>query len=145
MLSKIQYLPDSGVLTDVETRLREHDAQLPNNSNILHIAGAEAVTGPKRTTESAWTVGTITLDNSNDFKVTPNGTITLSFVSQPALPVIQKGMILLVNPAGHTVLATAICKVSATFLSTISSPGTYLISYRTNGTDVYLTTSSALA
>lgn len=91
-------------------------------------------------------VGTMTTDNdgsfsmsaSNNFKCTPSGNFTLTFTNIVA----QSGNILLVNSGGHTVSAHANTKVDANLLSTVSAAGTYLLSYFSDGTNVYMTNSA---
>ena len=100
-----------------------------------------------------WTVsqrGTVTTDNdgsfamtaTNNFKCTPTATIALTFTSIAAG---QSGYILLVNTGGYAITAAATTKVSNSTLATISSAGTYLLSYFTDGTNVYVTASGAMA
>ena len=97
-------------------------------------------------TVSANAIGTITTDNDgsfamsagNNFKCTPAGNFTLTFTSIVA----QSGNILLINSGGHTVAAHATTKVDAKLLSTVSSAGTYLLSYFSDGTNVYMTNSA---
>ena len=100
--------------------------------------------GPNTVTNNA--VGTLTTDNdgsfdmaaSNNFKCTPSGNFTLTFTNI----VSQSGYILLVNSGGHTVSAHANTKVDANLLATVTAAGTYLISYFSDGTNVYLTNSA---
>jgi len=97
-------------------------------------------------TVSANAVGTVTTDNdgsfamsaTNNFKCTPTGNFTLTFTSIVA----QSGNILLVNSGGHTVAAHANTKVDANLLATVSTAGTYLLSYFSDGTNVYMTNSA---
>ena len=97
-------------------------------------------------TVSANAIGTITTDNdgsfamsaSNNFKCTPAGNFTLTFTSIVA----QSGNILLINSGGHTVAAHANTKVDANFLATVSTAGTYLLAYFSDGTNVYMTNSA---
>ena len=97
-------------------------------------------------TVSANAIGTITTDNDgsfamsagNNFKCTPAGNFTLTFTSIVA----QSGNILLINSGGHTVAAHANTKVDANFLATVSTAGTYLLSYFSDGTNVYMTNSA---
>jgi hypothetical protein len=104
-------------------------------------------------TASTWTAsqrGTVTTDNdgsfdmnvTNNFKCTPTGTFALTFTNITAG---QSGYVLLVNTGGHAVTAAATTKVGSTALTTISAAGTYLLSYWTDGTNVYVTNSGALA
>ena len=94
--------------------------------------------------------GTVTTDNdlsfnmnaTNNFKCTPTATGALTFTNITAG---QSGYVLLVNSGGYAITAAATTKVGATFLSTVSAAGTYLISYFTDGTNVYVTASGALS
>ena len=104
-------------------------------------------------TASTWSAsqrGTVTTDNdgsfdmnvTNNFSCTPTGTITLTFTNITAG---QSGFILLVNGSNYTVAAAATTKVATGVLTALSATGTYLVSYFSNGTNVYLTASGALA
>jgi hypothetical protein len=94
--------------------------------------------------------GAITTDNdlsfdlsaSNNFTCTPSGAGTLTFTNHVAG---QSGYVLLINTGGHAISAAATTKVGATFLTTVSTAGTYLISYYDNGTNAYVTASGALS
>jgi len=95
--------------------------------------------------------GTVTTDNdlsfdmsvTNNFKCTPTATGALTFTNITAG---QSGYVLLVNSGGYAITAAATTKVGATFLSTVSAAGTYLISYFSpDGTSVYCTASGALS
>ena len=98
-------------------------------------------------TVSGNAVGTMVTDNDgsfdmtagNNFKCTPSGNFTLTFTNI----ISQSGNILLVNSSGHTVSAHTNSKVDANLLATVSTAGTYLISYFSDGTNVYLTNSAA--
>lgn len=104
-------------------------------------------------TASTWTAsqrGTVTTDNdgsfsmtvTNNFLCTPTATIALTFTNITAG---QSGYVLLVNTGGYAVTAAATTKVNTTFLTTVSTAGTYLLSYFTDGTNVYVTTGGAMA
>ena len=94
--------------------------------------------------------GTVTTDNdgsfdmsvTNNFSCTPSGTFALTFTNITAG---QSGYVLLINTGGHAVTAAATTKVGTTFLTGVSAAGTYLLSYFSNGTNVYVTASGALA
>ena len=100
-------------------------------------------------TVGANAVGTMTTDNdgsfamsaSNNFKCTPGGNFALTFTSIVA----QSGNILFINSGGHTISAHANTKVDANLLATISTAGTYLLAYFSDGTNVYMTNSAAYA
>ena len=94
--------------------------------------------------------GTVTTDNdgsfdmsvTNNFSCTPSGTFALTFTNITAG---QSGYVLLINTGGHAVTAAATTKVGTTFLTGVSAAGTYLLSYFSNGTNVYVTASGALS
>jgi hypothetical protein len=94
--------------------------------------------------------GTVTTDNdgsfsmsvTNNFVCTPTGTFALTFTNITAG---QSGYVLLVNTGGYAVTAAATTKVNTSFLTTVSTAGTYLLSYFTDGTNVYVTTGGAMA
>lgn len=94
--------------------------------------------------------GTVTTDNdgsfdmnvTNNFSCTPTGTFALTFTNITAG---QSGYVLLINTGGHAVTAASTTKVSATFLTSVSAAGTYLLSYFSNGTNVFVTASGALS
>lgn len=104
-------------------------------------------------TATTWTTsqrGTVTTDNdlsfdmsvTNNFKCTPTGTGALTFTNITAG---QSGYVLLVNTGGYAITAAATTKVNTTFLSAVSTAGTYLCSYFTDGTNVYVTTGGAMS
>mgnify|MGYP000117803964 CR=1 FL=1 len=97
-------------------------------------------------TVSANAVGTVTTDNDgsfamsagNNFTCTPAGNFALTFTAIVA----QSGNILFINSGGHTISAHANTKVDANLLATISTAGTYLLGYFSDGTNVYMTNSA---
>lgn len=104
-------------------------------------------------TASTWTAsqrGTVTTDNdgsfdmnvTNNFKCTPTGTFALTFTNITAG---QSGFVLLVNTGGYSITAAASTKVQTGALTAISAAGTYLLSYWSDGTSVYVTHSGAMA
>jgi hypothetical protein len=112
------------------------------SSGIAQLAVAETFTAPQR--------GSITTDNDlsfdlsagNNFTCTPTGTGTLTFTNHVAG---QSGYVLLINSGGYAISAAATTKVGTNLLATVSTAGTYLISYYDNGTNAYLTASGALS
>jgi hypothetical protein len=94
--------------------------------------------------------GTITVDNdlnfdqnaTNNFKCTPTGTGTLTFTNHTAG---QSGNILLDNSGGHAISLAATTKGDANLATTISTAGTYWLSYYDDGTNAYVVTSTAFA
>lgn len=104
-------------------------------------------------TASTWTAsqrGTVTTDNdgsfdmnvTNNFKCTPTGTFALTFTNITAG---QSGFVLLVNTGGHSITAAASTKVQTGALTAISAAGTYILNYWSDGTNVYVTHSGAMA
>jgi hypothetical protein len=94
--------------------------------------------------------GTITTDNdlsfdmnvASNFKCTPTALGTLTFTNITSG---QSGFVLLVNTGGYAISAAATTEVAAGTLTTISTAGTYLLSYFSDGTNVFVTNSGALA
>lgn len=82
------------------------------------------------------------LSTTNNFKCTPAATGTLTFTNIASG---QSGFILLVNSGGYTISAAATTKVPTGFLTAISAAGTYMLSYFSDGTNVYVVSSGGLA
>ena len=106
-------------------------------SNALFVAGV-SVTGSARGTLTTDNDGSFDMNATNNFKCTPSGNFTLTFTNI----VSQSGNILLINSGGHTVSAHSNTKVDANILGTISTAGTYLLAYFSDGTNVYMTNSA---
>ena len=133
-------------------------------TNSAHSATAHAPSGAEAnaantaitTADTSWTGSqraTLVVDNDGSFDMNlgqnfkcsvSSGSVTLTFGS---IANGQSGFILLIN-SGATMLAYAgsggsgATKVDASLLGTISNNGTYLISYLSDGSDVYLTNSA---
>lgn len=113
-------------------------------------AGTDYAAPGTASTFTASQRGTVTTDNdgsfdmsvTNNFKCTPTATFALTFTNITAG---QSGYVLLVNTGGYAVTAAATTKVNASFLATVSTAGTYLLSYFTDGTNVYVTTGGAMS
>ena len=94
--------------------------------------------------------GTITADNdlsfdqnvTNNFECTPTGTGTLTFTNHTAG---QSGNLLLDNSGGHAISLAATTKGDADLATTISTAGTYWLSYYDDGTNAYVVTSAVFA
>ena len=99
------------------------------------------VTGAAAGTMTTDNDGSFAMSASNNFKCTPAGNFALTFTDIVA----QSGNILFINSGGHTISAHANTKVDATLLATISTAGTYLLAYFSDGTNVYMTNSAAYA
>ena len=109
-----------------------------NSKKIETTANGVTVTGGAVGTMTTDNDGSFSMSASNNFKCTPTGNFTLTFTNIVA----QSGNILLVNSGGHTVAAHANTKVDANLLATVSTAGTYLLSYFSDGTNVYMTNSA---
>jgi len=78
--------------------------------------------------------GSFDLNAGTNFTCTPTGNITLTFTN---IPDGQSGTIVLVNTGGHTISAHSTTKVmGADMLTTITTAGTYVIGYISDGTNV---------
>lgn len=93
--------------------------------------------------------GSITTDNdlsfdmdvTNNFSCTPAAGGTLTFTNITAG---QSGFVLLDNSGGYSISAAATTKVGSGFLAAVSVAGVYLLSYFSDGTNVYVVNSGAL-
>lgn len=109
------------------------------------VAGSDAAqtfTASQRGTVTTDNDGSFDMNVTNNFKCTPTGSITLTFTNITAG---QSGFILLVNGSNYTVSAHANTKVATGALAAMSATGSYLISYFSDGTNVYVVNSGALA
>ena len=114
------------------------------------LAGANIAVTNASSTFTASQRGTITTDNdlsfdqnaTNNFSCTPTAGGTLTFTNHTAG---QSGYVLLDNSAGVAITAHANTKITSDDLTTISTAGTYLISYFDNGTNAYCTVSASYA
>lgn len=131
-------------------------------SNTLTLAGTDSttMTFPASSTTvaglgiaqtfTASQRGTVTTDNdlsfdmnvTNNFKCTPTAGGALTFTNITAG---QSGFVLLVNGSNYAITAAATTKMATGALTTISATGTYLLSYFSDGTNVYVVNSGALA
>jgi hypothetical protein len=103
---------------------------------------AQTYTASQRGTVTTDNDGSYDLNVTNNFKTTLSGAATLTFTNITAG---QSGFILLVNTSGYTVSAHANTKVSTTALATISAAGTYILSYFSDSSAVYVVNSGALS
>ena len=109
------------------------------------VAGSDAAqtfTASQRGTVTTDNDGSFDMNVTNNFKCTPTGSITLTFTNITAG---QSGFILLVNGSNYTVAAHTNTKVATGALTTLSATGTYVLSYFSDGTNVYVVNSGALA
>jgi hypothetical protein len=109
------------------------------------VAGSDAAqtfTASQRGTVTTDNDGSFDMNVTNNFKCTPTGSFTLTFTNITAG---QSGFILLVNGSNYTVSAHANTKVATGALAAMSATGTYLLSYFSDGTNVFVVNSGALA
>ena len=119
-----------------------------NSSGTNTFSGTQVISGGS--TFSGAAKGSLVTDNDgsfdmtagNNFTCTPTGTITLTFTNITSG---QSGNILLVNGSNYTVSAHANTKVGTGVLTALSATGTYWVSYFSNGTNVYISATGALA
>jgi hypothetical protein len=124
------------VTTDIGSTVQAYDADTAKTDV------AQTFTISQRGTVTTDNDGSFSMSATNHFKCTPTGNFTLTFTNITAG---QSGFILLVNSGGYTVSAAATTKVSTTALATISASGVFLLSYFSDGTNVYVVNSGALA
>ena len=119
-----------------------------NSSGTNTFSGTQVISGGS--TFSGAAKGTLVTDNDgsfdmtagNNFTCTPTGSITLTFTNITSG---QSGNILLVNGSNYTVSAHTNTKVGTGVLTALSATGTYWVSYFSNGTNVYISATGALA
>ena len=97
-------------------------------------------TGAQRGTLQVVTDGTLDLNAGNNFKYTPSGADTLEFSNETDG---QGGYIIIINASGHTISVGSEVKKGASW--DVSTAGTYLVSYLSDGTNVYVSNSEALS
>ena len=103
----------------------------------------QAWSGSQRGTPQTITQGTlIDLDTGNNFLYTPAAADELSFTNETTG---QSGFIKLINPSAYVITKGSEVKASSTFLADVTTAGTYLITYFSDGTNVYVSASAALS
>lgn len=112
------------------------------DADLAYVDVDQTWSGAQRGTVTTDNDGSFDMNVTNNFKCTPTATFALTFTNITAG---QSGYVLLVNTGGYAVTAAATTKVGTTALTTISAAGTYLLSYWSDGTNVYVTNSGALA
>lgn len=112
------------------------------NTTAAFLANAQTFTSPQRGEVTVETDLSIDLSASNNFACTVSSPGTLTF-TEIANADGQGGYILLTNSGNHAISAAATTKVQPLTLATISSSGTYLISYFVRSGNVYLVNSQA--
>jgi len=108
-------------------------------TGLVSLTGDQSWTGSQRATLVVDNDGSFDMNLGQNFKCTPSGNFALTFTN---ITDGQSGFILLINSGGHTVTAHANSKKDEDLLATVTAAGTYLLSYLSDGTNVYLTTSA---
>jgi len=105
------------------------------------LATDQSWSGAQRGTPSTVTDGTLDLDAANNFLYTPAANDDLEFSNETTG---QSGFIKLINPSAYTISLGTEVKAVSTFSTDVSVAGTYLITYFSDGTNVYVSASAAL-
>ena len=114
--------------------------KLATTSTGIDVTGT-VTTDTARSADVVDNDGSFDLDAGTNFTCTPTGNITLTFTN---IPDGQSGTIVLVNTGGHTISAASTTKVmGADMLTTITTAGTYVIGYISDGTNVRVYNSGA--
>jgi len=111
-------------------------------ANAVLTTGDYSWTGSQRATNVTDNDGSFDMNAGQNFICTPTGNFTLTFTN---IANGQSGFIKLVNTGGHTVSLAATSKADAKLTTTVTTAGTYILSYYSDGTNVYLTNSAAIA
>lgn len=116
---------------------------LPAATGTVSLLGAaQTYTSPQRGAITTNNTLSFDLSTSNNFACTPTAGGALTFTNHTAG---QSGYILFTNSGSYAISAAATTKVGTNLLATLSTNGTYLVSYFDNGTNTYVTASGALA
>jgi len=99
-------------------------------------------TGSQRATAVTDNDGSYDMDLGQNFITTPSGATTITFTN---ITDGQSGFIKLINSGGETISLHTNTKGDANIATTVSTAGTYLLSYFSDGTDVWLTNSAIYA
>lgn len=108
----------------------------------VSLTADQSWTGSQRATMVTDNDGSFDMNAGQNFNCTPSGNFTLTFTN---IANGQSGFIILINPNGRTVSLHANSKADASLAGTVSAAGTYILSYISNGTNVYLTNSAVMA
>jgi len=106
------------------------------------LSADQSWSGSQRGTPQTITQGTlIDLDTGNNFLWTPAAADELSFANETTG---QSGFIKLINPSGYAISLGSEVKAVSTFASDVTVAGTYLVTYFSDGTNVYVSSSAVL-
>jgi hypothetical protein len=117
---------------------------LTNNTERMRIDSAGNALFAKAVRATITTDNDLSFDMNaaSNFRSTPTSGGALTFTNITSG---QTGNIILVNGSNYAITAAATTKVSATCLATISATGTYWLSYYSDGTNVFVANTGALA
>ena len=114
-----------------------------DNDTTIDLTADQSWTGSQRATMVVDNDGSFDMNLGQNFKCTPAGAITLTFTNITGSDG-QSGYILLTN-AGHAISKAGTTKTDANMLATLSAgTGTFILSYISNNTNVYLTNSAIM-
>ena len=120
-------LDDKLISSDIGTTIQGYDADTAKTDVTQNF------TAPQRSADVVDNDGSFDLNSGTNFSCTPTGNITLTFTN---IPDGQSGTILLGNN-GYIISAHTNTKVmGADMLTTITTAGTYVIGYISDGTNV---------
>ena len=109
------------------------------------VKSADAAwTGSQRATPVTDNDGSYDLDLGQNFITTPSGATEITFTNI-SNGTGQSGFIKLINSGGETISLATNSKGAAGMGTTLTTTGTYLLSYLSDGTDVWLTNSAIYA
>ena len=126
---------DYVAVTDIGTTVQSFD------TDTAKLDVAQSFTISQRGTVTTDNDMSFDMDVTNNFKATPTGTPVLTFTNITAG---QSGNIYVDNAAGAVISAAATTYISADDLTTISTAGTYWLSYYSDGTNVLCSVTPAL-
>ena len=106
------------------------------------LSADQSWTGSQRATAVTDNDGSYDMNGGQNFITTPSGSTTITFTN---IANGQSGFIKLINSGGETISLHSNSKGDANLATTVSTAGTYLLSYFSDGTDVWLTNSAIYA
>ena len=109
--------------------------------SAVDLTADQSWTGSQRATMVTDNDGSFDMNAGQNFNCTPSGNFTLTFTN---IANGQSGFIILINSGGHTVSLHSNSKADANLAGVVSTAGTYILSYISNGTNVYLTNSAVI-
>jgi len=112
------------------------------DSDTAKTDADQSWTGSQRATLVTDNDGSFDMNAGQNFKCTPSGNFTLTFTNFANG---QSGFIILVNSGGHTVALHGNSKADANLATTVTTAGTYILNYISDGTNAYLTNSAVMA